>query len=145
MAKAKRYPANFSPHSKPYWYASVPEKTIPENTEIHRIELYSGGSINEDLREGLIYRFDLDYDYGCCYYPSDERSAKCCLIGYTETNIDNPNYKTQLTRYNKDKKKHEENLKQWNEWKVFWDEDQEKERTIREKAQLEALKKKYEG
>ena len=84
MAKAKRYPANFSPlRDKPYWYYSAPEKTIPEDTEIHRIELWSGGSINEELRDGLIYRFNLDYYYDDCYYPSesDERSAKCCLIG----------------------------------------------------------------
>lgn len=145
MAKKSKYPSWWSPYSPPRLYGNKPSKKIQQCTQLHRIPLSDGDVVGGQFQEGLTYRFELEYDYSSCYYESDERTATCCLIGYNEEEIDNPNYKNELAQYNRNKKKHQEALDEWDKWKKIWDEEQEKERILREKAQLKELKKKYEN
>lgn len=141
MAKEK-FPKGWSQNSPPYFYGNKPKKIIPAYTELSNVRVYDGDELT--LEPDRRYRIALDTDYSGCYYSSDTPSIEARLIGFSEEDIENPNYDSELRKYNREKKKHQEELEEWNKWKVVWDAEQEKAKEIAERKKLQELKAKYE-
>ncbi len=142
MAKSK-YPKEFHATWPPKLYTQKPNKTIPAYSELSKVRVSDGDELI--FEEGRRYKLSLDHDYGCCYYPSDTPSIEAYLIEFSEEDIENPNYKSELRRYNKDKKKHSEDLAEWKKWKAVWDKEKSDAREAAERKKLEELKAKYES
>jgi len=142
MAKEK-FPKGWSQHSPPHFYGNKPKKIIPAYTELSDVRVYDGDELT--LEPDRRYRITLDTDYSRCYYSSDTPSIEARLIGFSEEDIENLNYDSELIKYNRDKKEHKEKLAEWNKWKAVWDAEQEKAKEIAERKKLQELKKKYES
>jgi hypothetical protein len=141
MAKSK-YPKWFRATWPPKLLTQKPNKTIPAYSELSKVRVSDGDELI--FEEGRRYKLSLDHDYGCCYYPSDIPSIEAYLIEFSEEDIENPNYKSELRKYNKDKKKHSEELKEWKKWKDIWDKEEAAAQEAAERKKLEELKAKYE-
>lgn len=143
MANKKiKYPKGFSPHFKPTFPYSKPSKIIPAYTELSKTRIYDGEEL--EVEEGVTYKITLDYDYASCYYPSDIPSIEAYLIKFSEEEMENSNYESELRNYNYLKNKHKKELTEWNKWKVLWDEEQAKNKEASERKLLDELKQKYD-
>jgi len=143
MAKKTKYPKGFYAHSPPKLYVSKPNKIIPAYQELAKMRLYDSEELY--FEEGRRYKISLNLDYGCTYYPGDCPSIEAYLIEFSEEDVVNPNYELELRRYNRYKKKHTEELAEWNKWKAIWDDEEAKAKEIAEREILKKLKTKYES
>jgi hypothetical protein len=73
-----------------------------------------------------------------------EGASNLQIRTYAKKRDFNPNYQKELEKYNKDRQKYKEEIKEWKKWKVKWDEEEKEEKEERERKQYEALKNKYE-
>jgi hypothetical protein len=143
MAKTKsKYPKGFYAHFPPRMFTRKPNKIIPAYTELSKVSVSDGDELI--IEEGKRYRISLDHDYSGVYYPGECPSIEAYLIQFTEEDIENPNYASELRKYNRDKKKHSEELAEWEKWKAIWDKEEADAKVKAELKTLQKLKDKYE-
>ncbi len=136
-------PSWFSPHGPPSRrYIYVPQKMLEADTEVSRISVSDGDIL--DLKPNTKYKVSTDHEleWGSCYYPNDYPSiiSRIDLIEFISEELPNPNYKSQLKRYNEQL----DQIETWPFWKIQWDEEEARRNEISERRELAKLKKKYE-